>query len=88
MHHSFVPRHRKFGCGSGEGLIARRPGKSAAGSARMSASGNIWPAWRWHARLNALLDRLPNLHLDPEFSPPQIRGLGMRALAEMRVRFG
>ena len=38
--------------------------------------------------LNALLDRLPKLRLDPEFPPPQIRGLGMRAPAAIHVRFG
>jgi cytochrome P450 len=38
--------------------------------------------------LNALLDRLPNLRLDPDYPPPQIRGLGMRAPQEIRVRFG
>ncbi|MFP5307895.1 MAG: cytochrome P450, partial [Gammaproteobacteria bacterium] len=38
--------------------------------------------------LNALLDRLPNLRLDPDYPPPQIRGLGMRAPPEIRVRFG
>ena len=38
--------------------------------------------------LNALLDRLPNLRLDPEQPPPQIRGLGMRAPSAIHVLFG
>lgn len=37
--------------------------------------------------INALLDRLPNLRLDPDHPAPQIRGLGMRAPSEIHVLF-
>jgi cytochrome P450 len=38
--------------------------------------------------LNALLDRLPNLRLDPEHQAPEVIGLTMRAPDEVHVRFG
>lgn len=38
--------------------------------------------------LNALLDRLPNLCLDPEQPAPQIRGFMMRVPKHIHVRFG
>jgi cytochrome P450 len=37
--------------------------------------------------LNALLDRLPNLRLDPELPPPDIRGSMMRVPKHLHVRF-
>lgn len=37
--------------------------------------------------LNALLDRLPNLRLDPDHPAPQVRGLGIRSPAAIHVRF-
>jgi cytochrome P450 len=38
--------------------------------------------------LNAVLDRLPNLRLDPAQPPPQIRGIMMRVPKHIHVRFG
>jgi cytochrome P450 len=38
--------------------------------------------------LNAVLDRLPNIRLDPDMPPPQIRGSMMRAPEHLYVRFG
>ena len=37
--------------------------------------------------MHAILDRLPNLRLDPAEAPPQIRGIMMRAPAHIHVRF-
>jgi cytochrome P450 len=37
--------------------------------------------------LNAVLDRLPNVRLDPEMPPPEIRGSMMRAPEHLYVRF-
>ncbi|TWH87131.1 cytochrome P450 [Novosphingobium taihuense] len=37
--------------------------------------------------VNALLDRLPNLRLDPDYPPPQIVGFNSRAPLELRVLF-
>ena len=37
--------------------------------------------------LEALLDRLPNLHLDREAEPPEMRGLGFRQPTSIRVEF-
>ncbi|SKC02675.1 cytochrome P450 [Sphingopyxis flava] len=37
--------------------------------------------------VNALLDRLPNLRLDPDYPPPQIVGFNSRAPIELRVLF-
>ena len=37
--------------------------------------------------LNALMDRLPNLRLDPSFPEPVVRGVTMRKPAEVRVLF-
>ena len=37
--------------------------------------------------VNALLTRLPELRLDPEYSPPVIRGFHFRAPVELRVTF-
>jgi cytochrome P450 len=36
---------------------------------------------------NALLDRLPNLRLDPDYSVPKVMGINGRAAAEVRVLF-
>jgi len=38
--------------------------------------------------IGALLDRLPNLRLDPEVEPPKVIGMYERGPAEVRVRFG
>jgi cytochrome P450 len=38
--------------------------------------------------LNAVLDRLPNVRLDPDQPPPQIRGIMMRVPKHIHVRFG
>ena len=38
--------------------------------------------------MHAILDRLPNLRLDPEQEPPVIRGIMMRAPEHIHVRFG
>jgi cytochrome P450 len=38
--------------------------------------------------LNAILDRLPDLRLDPDEPPPRIQGIMMRAPKHIRVRFG
>jgi cytochrome P450 len=37
--------------------------------------------------LNALLDRLPNLRLDPQATPPQVKGLVMRGASPIHVLF-
>ena len=37
--------------------------------------------------MNALLDRLPNLRLDPDYQPPKIVGLVKRSPVSLRVRF-
>ena len=37
--------------------------------------------------LNAVLDRLPNLRIDPAFPPPDIRGLPFRSPAALHVLF-
>jgi cytochrome P450 len=38
--------------------------------------------------LNAILDRLPNLRLDPDTPPPRVRGTMMRVPKHIHVRFG
>jgi cytochrome P450 len=38
--------------------------------------------------LNSILDRLPNVRLDPEQPAPQIRGIMMRVPKHIHVRFG
>jgi cytochrome P450 len=38
--------------------------------------------------LNAIMDRLPNLRLDPDKPPPEVRGGVMRTPREVFVRFG
>lgn len=38
--------------------------------------------------LNTLLDRLPNLRLDPDMPPPEIRGMTLRGAHSVHVRFG
>jgi cytochrome P450 len=38
--------------------------------------------------IGELLDRLPNLRLDPDFEPPRARGLYERGVSEIRVLFG
>jgi cytochrome P450 len=38
--------------------------------------------------LNALLDRLPNLRLDPDHPPPEISGFMLRGAEAIHVRFG
>ncbi len=38
--------------------------------------------------LNALLDRLPSLRLDPDLPPPAVHGLALRAAAAIHVIFG
>jgi len=40
-----------------------------------------------HVLLDALLDRLPGLRLDPEAKPPEITGSGFRSPPELRVAF-
>jgi cytochrome P450 len=37
--------------------------------------------------VNAVLDRLPNLRLDPAFPPPEIRGLPFRSPPVLHVLF-
>ena len=37
--------------------------------------------------LNAVLDNLPNLRLNPEYPPPRMRGHGMRTPGELHVVF-
>ena len=37
--------------------------------------------------LNALMDRLPNLRLDPDMPPPDIRGHHLRVPAHIYVKF-
>lgn len=37
--------------------------------------------------INALLDRLPNLRLDPDYPPPEVVGLSMRAPQSLHVLF-
>ncbi|MCU1451218.1 MAG: cytochrome [Acidimicrobiales bacterium] len=37
--------------------------------------------------LGALLDRLPELHLDPDFEPPFVQGSAFRSPPELHVRF-
>jgi cytochrome P450 len=38
--------------------------------------------------VSALLDRLPNLRLDPDFEPPRIIGMYERGVTELRVAWG
>jgi cytochrome P450 len=38
--------------------------------------------------LNAILDRLPNLRLDPDYPAPKVVGVNMRAPQALHVRFG
>jgi cytochrome P450 len=38
--------------------------------------------------LNAILDRLPNLRLDPDMPPPRVQGTMMRVPKHIHVRFG
>jgi hypothetical protein len=38
--------------------------------------------------LNAILDRLPNLRLDPDKSPPQILGMTGRSPSVVHACFG
>jgi hypothetical protein len=38
--------------------------------------------------LNAVLDRLPGVRLDPDQPPPQMRGIMMRVPKHVFVRFG
>jgi cytochrome P450 len=38
--------------------------------------------------LEAILDHLPGIHLDPDYPPPQMRGAMMRTPRELHVRFG
>ena len=38
--------------------------------------------------IDALLDRLPNLNLDPEAPPPRFRHLYLRSFRPLNVRFG
>lgn len=38
--------------------------------------------------LHAILDRMPNLRLDPDKAPPEIRGFMMRVPKHIHVRFG
>jgi cytochrome P450 len=37
--------------------------------------------------LNALLDRLPGLRLDPDYPPPEISGFMLRGPEAIHVRF-
>jgi cytochrome P450 len=37
--------------------------------------------------INAILDRLPNLRLDPDFPAPQVVGIGTRGPEAIHVRF-
>lgn len=37
--------------------------------------------------LNAILDRLPNVRLDPDMPPPQVKGVWMRVPEHIHVRF-
>jgi len=38
--------------------------------------------------INAILDRLPDLRLDPEFEPPFVQGTAFRSPPSLHVRFG
>jgi cytochrome P450 len=38
--------------------------------------------------INAILDRLPNLRLDPDFEPPFVQGTAFRSPPALHVRFG
>jgi cytochrome P450 len=38
--------------------------------------------------MNAVLDRLPDLRLDPEFEPPFVQGTAFRSPPALHVRFG
>jgi cytochrome P450 len=38
--------------------------------------------------MNAVLDRLPNLRLDPDFDPPFVQGTAFRSPPALHVRFG
>jgi cytochrome P450 len=37
--------------------------------------------------INAILDRLPNLRLDPDYPPPEVVGIGTRGPKALHVRF-
>jgi hypothetical protein len=37
--------------------------------------------------INAILDNLPNVHLDPDADPPQMRGAMLRTPKELKVLF-
>ena len=41
-----------------------------------------------HTAIDALLDRLPNLRLDPDAEPPQIIGMYERGPTELNVLWG
>jgi cytochrome P450 len=68
----FRPRTRHFGFGYGPHLCI----------------GQHLARLEMNNALNAILDRLPNLRLDPDESPPVIRGRNLRYPRSLPVRFG
>ncbi len=68
----FRPRTRHFGFGFGPHLCIGQH------LARIEMTG----------ALNAILDRLPNLRLDPDKPPPVIRGSNLRHPRHLHVLFG
>ena len=57
------------------------------GTACMSASACISRGWRCAPRSNLLLDRLPNLRLDPDADDPHVRGQVFRSPTAVPVLF-
>ncbi len=58
-----------------------------SGRASTSASGCTSLRLELRVGLNTILDRLPNLRLDPDAEPPRIEGLAFRGPVELRVLF-
>ena len=66
----------------------RRSRRSASAAARTSASGMHVARAEMAVGIGALLDRLPNLRLDPDAEPPRIIGMYERGVTEIPVLFG
>ena len=62
--------------------------RSVSAAVRTSASACTWPGPRSPPRIGALLDRLPNLRLDPDAEQPQIIGMYERGPSEINVLWG